>query len=69
MSSVALCARTDSYLRRSSRVEPITLRTVVLLVYGTGLRVHEVVSLNHEDIDLRNALLTVRHTKFFITNV
>ncbi len=60
-----LVRATDSYLRRSSRVEPLTLRTVVLLVYGTGLRTHEVVSLNHEDIDLRNALLTIRHSKFF----
>jgi integrase/recombinase XerD len=60
-----LVRATESYLRRASRVEPITLRTVVLLVYATGLRVHEVVSLNQEDIDLGNALLTVHHTKFF----
>jgi integrase/recombinase XerD len=46
-------------------VEPITLRAIVLLLYGTGLRVHEALSLNHEDIDLPNGLLTVRHTKFF----
>jgi integrase/recombinase XerD len=59
-----LLRATDCYLKRQSRVEPITLRTIVLLMYGSGLRVHEVVSLNQEDIDLGNALVTVRHTKF-----
>ena len=37
---------------RPSRVEPITLRAIVLLLYGAGLRVHEAVSLNREDVDL-----------------
>ncbi len=60
-----LVRATDCYLKRPSRVEPITLRTILLLLYGTGLRVHEAISLNHEDIDLGKALLTVRHTKFF----
>ena len=60
-----LVRATECYLRRPSRVEPITLRTIVLLLYGTGLRVHEAAALNHEDIDWANALLTVRHTKFF----
>ncbi len=60
-----LVRATDIYLQRSGRVEPITLRTVVLLLYGTGLRSREVVSLNHEDVDLANAVLTVRNTKFF----
>ena len=60
-----LVRATDCYLRRPSRLEPITLRTIVLLLYGTGLRVHEAIALNHEDIDLGNALLTVRHSKFF----
>ncbi|HEY7159398.1 MAG TPA: tyrosine-type recombinase/integrase [Gemmataceae bacterium] len=60
-----LVQATDCYLRRPSRVEPITIRTIVLLLYGTGLRVHEAVALNHEDIDWPNALLTIRHTKFY----
>lgn len=60
-----LVRATDCYLKRPSRVEPITLRTILLLLYGTGLRVHEAIFLNHEDIDLGKALLTVRHTKFF----
>jgi integrase/recombinase XerD len=60
-----LVLATESYLQRPGRVEPVTLRTVVLLLYGTGLRSREVVSLNHEDVDLAKAVLTVRNTKFF----
>ena len=48
-----LVRATDCYLRRSSRVEPLTLRTFVLLLYGTGLRLREAVSLDREDVDLR----------------
>jgi integrase len=60
-----LVRATDSYLRRPGRVEPVTIRTVVLLLYCAGLRVGEAVALNHEDVDWPNAVLAVRHTKFF----
>jgi site-specific recombinase XerD len=35
------------------------------LLYGTGLRVGEVLALSAADVDLPNALLTVRDTKFY----
>jgi integrase/recombinase XerD len=60
-----LLAATDSCQQACSRVEPITLRTLVLLFYGTGLRVREALNLNRADVDVNNALLTVLRTKFF----
>ena len=36
---------TDCYQRRRCCLEPFTLRTAVLLLYGTGLRVHEALTL------------------------
>lgn len=45
--------------------EPITARTVLLLLYGTGVRIREAINLNEEDVDLRNCVLTIRNTKFY----
>jgi site-specific recombinase XerD len=45
--------------------EPITLRTVLLLLYGAGLRVGEALGLACADVDLAAAVLTIRDTKFF----
>jgi integrase/recombinase XerD len=64
-----LVQATDCFQRRRCRLEPITLRTVVLLLYGTGLRLNEALTLNREDVDLANSLLTIRHTKFYRTRM
>ena len=55
---------TGCYQRYRAPLEPITVRTILLLLYGTGLRDGEVVRLNRADIDLNNSLLTVRLSKF-----
>ncbi|MCP4822535.1 MAG: tyrosine-type recombinase/integrase [Shimia sp.] len=44
-------------------------RTLLLLLYGTGLRLNEALSLTLNDVDLANRLLTVRNTKFFKTHL
>jgi integrase/recombinase XerD len=54
-----------SYHRFPSRMEPPTLRAMLLLLYGTGLRRGEALRLSVADVDLANALLTIRDTKFF----
>jgi site-specific recombinase XerD len=46
-------------------IEFDTLRAILLLLYGAGLRVGEALSLSVADVDLPNALLTVRDAKFF----
>jgi len=51
--------------RSRSRMEPTTMRAIVLLMYGAGLRHSEVLHLSNADVDLANSLLTVRNTKFF----
>ncbi|HYT88458.1 MAG TPA: tyrosine-type recombinase/integrase [Gemmataceae bacterium] len=45
-------------------LDSATLRTVLLLLYGAGLRAQEALNLNRADVDLDNSLLTIRQTKF-----
>lgn len=52
-------------IRLPRRIEPQTLRAILLLMYGAGLRRGEVLNLTIADADLPNALLTIRDTKFF----
>ncbi len=60
-----LLAATDSLQDAYRRLEPITLRTIVLLLYGSGLRVSEALALNRQDVDLARSLVTVRASKFY----
>jgi site-specific recombinase XerD len=52
---------------RRSLVQTNTFRTLLLLLYGTGLRISEALSLTLSDVDLSKSLLTIRNTKFFKT--
>jgi integrase/recombinase XerD len=49
------------------QVQPPTFRTLLLLLYGTGLRISEALSLTLTDVNLSESLLTIRNTKFFKT--
>ena len=49
----------------ASPLQAMTYRTLLLLLYGTGLRVSEAISLTVSDVDLRRRLVTVRNTKFY----
>jgi integrase/recombinase XerD len=46
-----------------------TLRTLLLLLYGAGLRSGEAIRLDVDDADLHQAVLTIRQTKFFKTRL
>lgn len=46
-----------------------TFRTLILLLYGTGLRLSEALSLTIDDVDLSAKCLVVRNTKFFKTRL
>lgn len=45
-------------------VEAVTIKTVVLLLYGAGLRLSEAINLDRADVDADQAVLTIRQTKF-----
>jgi integrase/recombinase XerD len=64
-------AALDARLRNGQRprMQPQTLRTLILLLYGTGLRVSEALSLTTDDVDLSAKSLMVRNTKFFKTRL
>jgi integrase/recombinase XerD len=48
-----------------TRLEPETLRTIILLLYGAGLRVGEALRLRPCDVNLQDRVLSVWNTKFF----
>ena len=52
-----------------SSIDPETLRTFLLVVYGAGLRRGEARRLKIEDVDLAQALIHVRETKFFKSRI
>jgi integrase/recombinase XerD len=47
----------------------LTMRTLLVLLYGTGMRIGEALSLTLQDVDLQDRLITVRDTKFFKTRL
>jgi site-specific recombinase XerD len=56
---------TSLYQRNRGSLEPLTVKTLLLLMYGAALRASEVLSLTNADVDLLNAVITVRNSKFF----
>ena len=50
---------------RIGRLSPQTVRILLRLVYGAGLRISEALQLNVGDVDLQVRLLHVRQSKFF----
>jgi integrase/recombinase XerD len=54
---------------RQARMEPYVLRTLLVLLYGAGLRISEALLLKLDDVDLEQALICVRDTKFYKTRL
>lgn len=48
-------------------LEDYVFRALLLLLYGAGLRISEALSLEMGDVDLRQAILRIRETKFYKT--
>lgn len=48
---------------------PAIYRTLLLLLYGSGMRIGEVLGLTLQDVDLSAQVVTVRDTKFFKTRL
>jgi site-specific recombinase XerD len=47
------------------RIDPDTYRTILLLLYGAGLRISEALALTLVDVDLDAAVLCIRESKFY----
>jgi integrase len=62
---------TASYQKHKTRIvmEPHTFRAILLLLYGAALRVSEALSLNLADVDLEEAVIVIRDTKFYKTRL
>jgi integrase len=54
----------ESHPQGSSTLEPMTIRTMILLYYGAGLRLCEAINPTRADVDLNGSVLTIRNTKF-----
>lgn len=55
--------------RTASGLRALTYRTLLSLLYGSGLRVSEALALCVGDVDLTEQLITVRDTKFYKTRL
>ncbi len=55
----------DISRQRPVQLDADTLRALLLLLYGAGLRFGEAQRLTFEDVDLDDAVLTIRDSKFF----
>ena len=58
LSSTALSQR----IRRSSAIDSFTFRTLLLFLYGTGVRISEALTLQRNDLDLNENVMTIRCT-------
>lgn len=55
--------------RERCNLSSMTCRTLLLLLYGTGLRISEAVGLDLADVDLDTGILCIRDTKFYKTRL
>jgi len=54
-----------TYQKNRGRLEPLVVQTLLLFLYGTGLRVRESLALTQAAVDLAAGVVTVRESKFF----
>lgn len=52
-----------------SRLQAMTYRTLLLMLYGAGLRISEAIGLSVADVDIAERMLTVRNAKFYKTRL
>ncbi len=64
-----LVAATAALRTPKSPVRDLVFRTLLLLLYGTAIRVGEALALTLADVDLDQALLTIRRAKFCKTRL
>jgi len=60
-----LLKATNIFEKSRSHVDPATFHTLLLLLFNTGLRIGEAISLRIVDVSFFNNLLTIYKSKFF----
>jgi site-specific recombinase XerD len=60
---------TEQCVSSRTKLQAPTLRTLLLLLYGAGLRISEALRLTPQDVDLTKNLLTVHESKFYRTRL
>jgi integrase/recombinase XerD len=58
----ALLGATAQVQKRNSLIDAQTFRAFLILLYGTGSMLGEMIALRCDDVDLRNGFLTIRST-------
>jgi integrase/recombinase XerD len=64
-----LLAAALTYQKHRGHLEPLMVKTLLILLYGSGLRLSEALSLRLADVDLGQAVLTIRDSKFFTSRL
>lgn len=64
-----LLEATVPFPNQKSHIHRHTLRTLLLVLYGAGLRLSEALNLTLADMDLAASVLTIRETKFYKTRL
>jgi integrase len=64
-----LLVATDVLNSIYSRQQASMFRTLILLLYGSGMRISEALGLTLRDVDLRRRIITVRNAKFYKTRL
>ena len=60
-----LLAATEMLDTPRAPLRALGYRTLLLLLYSTGMRINEALALTLSDVDIANRLITVRNAKFF----
>jgi integrase len=53
------------YQKQRSYVQPYMIRTILIVLYGTALRLSEALSLTLADVDQTQSVIMIRQTKFY----
>jgi len=64
-----ILASTDTMEASNSPLQAATFKTLLLMLYCTGLRISEALSLKIADVNLTDSLIIVRDSKFFKTRL
>ncbi len=62
---LSLFGAIDRVCEHARKLDAATMRALLLVLYGAGLRFREAQAMTLEDVDLPDAVLTIRETKFY----